>query len=82
MAVPIVIFDFFQLFRNEKGLMRGAQYLLELKRLMSESLLLTQTHWTTEYKTIFYDYDKKKLHCMEIENATGEILNWLKAFGK
>ena len=29
MAVPFVIFDFFQSFRFEKGLMKGAQYLLD-----------------------------------------------------
>ena len=29
MAVPIVIFDFIQLFRFEKGLMKGAQFLLD-----------------------------------------------------
>ena len=28
-AVPIVIFDFIQSFRFEKGLMKGAQYLLD-----------------------------------------------------
>ena len=29
MTVPIVIFDFNQLFRFEKGLMKGTQYLLD-----------------------------------------------------
>ena len=29
MAVPIVIFDYVQSFRFEKGLMKGAQYLLD-----------------------------------------------------
>ena len=29
MAVPVVIFDFIQSFRVEKGLMKGAQYLLD-----------------------------------------------------
>ena len=29
MAVPIVIFDFIQSFRIEKGLMKGVQYLLD-----------------------------------------------------
>ena len=29
MAVPIVIFEFIQSFRFEKGLMKGAQYLLD-----------------------------------------------------
>ena len=82
MAVPIVIFDFIQSFRFEKGLMKGAQYLLDFVTSYVREFVFDPDRLDGGERKIFTIMTWKNSRCMKIKRATGEILNRLKAFGK
>ena len=82
MAVPIVIFDFIQSFRFEKGLMKGAQYLLDFVASYVREFVFDPDTLDEGVQKFFYDYDVKEIPLYENQEGYREILNWLKAFGK
>ena len=61
MAVPIVIFDFIQSFRFEKGLMKGAQYLLDFVTSYVREFIFDPDTSGDRVRNIFYDSDVKKI---------------------
>ena len=65
MAVPIVIFDFIQSFRFEKGLMKGAQYLLHFVTSYVREFVFDPDTLDEGVRKIFYDYDVKKIPLYE-----------------
>ena len=65
MAVPIVIFDFIQSFRFEKGLMKGAQYLLDFKTSYVREFVFDPDTLDEGVRNFFYYYDVKEIPLYE-----------------
>ena len=60
MAVPIVFFDLIQSFRLEKGLMKGAQYLLDFVTSYVKDFVFDPDTMDEGVQKIEYDYDVKE----------------------
>ena len=83
MAVPIVIFDFIQSFRFEKGLMKGAQYLLDFVTSYVREFVFDPDTLDDGVRKIFYDYDVKEIPLYENQEGYWRDLELKsKAFGK
>ena len=65
MAVPIVIFDFIQSFRFEKGFMKGAQYLLGFVTSYVREFVFDPDTLDVGVRNFFYDYDVKEVPLYE-----------------
>ena len=65
MAMPIVIFDFIQSFRFEKGFMKGAQYLLDFVTSYVREFVFDPDTLDDGVRKIFYDYDVKEIPLYE-----------------
>ena len=65
MAVPIVIFDFIQSFRFEKGLMKRAQYLLDFVTSYVREFVFDPDTLDKGVRKNFYDYDVKEIPLYE-----------------
>ena len=70
MAVPIVIFDFIQSFRFEKGLMKWAQYLLDFVTSYVREFVFDPDQLDDGVRKFFYDYDVKEI--LMYENQEGD----------
>ena len=65
MAVLIVIFDFIQSFRFQKGLMKGAHYLLDFVTSYVIEFVFDTDTFDDEVRKNFYDYDVKEIPLYE-----------------
>ena len=65
MAVPIVIFDFFQSTRFEKGLIKGAQYLLDFITSYVREFVFDPDTLDDGVRKFFYNSDLKEIPLYE-----------------
>ena len=65
MAVPIVIFDFIQSFRFEKGLMKGAQYMLDFVTSYVREFVFDPDTLDDGVQKFIYNYDVKEIPLYE-----------------
>ena len=65
MTVPIVIFDFIQSFRFEKGLRKGAQKLLDFVTSYIREFVFDPDTLDDRVRQNFYDYDVKEIPLYE-----------------
>ena len=81
-AVPIVIFDFIQSFRFEKGLMKGAQYLLDFVTSYVREFVFDPDTLDNELRKVFYDYDVKEMPLFEDQEGYWRDLELVKSIWK
>ena len=82
MAVPIVIFDFIQSFRFEKGLMKGAQYLLDFVTSYVREFVFDPDTLDDGVRKIFYDYDVKEIPLYENQEGYWRDLELVESIWK
>ena len=82
MAVPIVIFDFIQSFRFEKGLMKGAQYLLDFVTSYVREFVFDPDTLDDGVRKIFYDYDVKAIPLYENQEGYWRDLELVESIWK
>ena len=69
MGVPIVVFNFVQSFRFEKGLMKGAQNLLDVVTSYVREFVF-YTDILDDGVQFFYDYDVKEIQLYENQKGS------------
>ena len=82
MAVPIVIFLFIQSFRFEKGLMKGAQYLLDFVTSYVREFVFDPDTLDDGLQKIFYDYDVKVIPLYENQEGYWRDLELVESIWK
>ena len=82
MAKPIVIFDFIQSFRFEKGLVKGAQYLLDFVTSYVREFVFDPDTLDDGVRKIFYDYDVKEIPLYENQEGYWRDLELVESIWK
>ena len=82
MAVPIVIFDVIQSFRFEKGLMKGAQYLMDFATSYVREFVFDPDTLDEGVRKIFYDYDVKEIPLYENQEGYWRDLELVESIWK
>ena len=82
MAVPFVIFDFIQSFRFEKGLMKGAQYLLDFVTSYVREFVFDPDTLDEGVRKFFYDYDVKEIPLYEKQEGYWRDLELVESIWK
>ena len=82
MAVPIVIFDFTQSFRFEKGLMKGAHYLLDFVTSYVSEFVFDPDTLDEGVRKFFYYYDVKEIPLYENQEGYWRDLELVESIWK
>ena len=82
MAVPIVISDFIQSIRFEKGLMKGAKYLLDFVTSYVREFVFDPDTLDDGLRNFFYDYDVKEIPLYENQEGYWRDLELVESIWK